>query len=162
MGACLSTHESGQSCAPHLHKGPAPFDSVWSVAEKQQTQQHKHQKKHKGSTKTASKHVPQQQQAQQQQKQKRRPQVDITTGEVIPDFGVHGVFDVLYELGSGGSGQTYLCRCVLMSAVPLVYCFQAATAITYCSGLAPCQRVSLSDLLPQSLRWSSSSSRGPI
>jgi hypothetical protein len=38
--------------------------------------------------------------------------VDMITGEVIPDMGVHGVFDVLYELGSGGSGRTFLCRCV--------------------------------------------------
>ncbi|KIY92380.1 hypothetical protein MNEG_15583 [Monoraphidium neglectum] len=35
---------------------------------------------------------------------------DLVTGEIIPDFGVDGVFDVLQLLGSGGAGCTYLCR----------------------------------------------------
>lgn len=41
----------------------------------------------------------------------------MATGEVVPDFGVYGIFDVLYELGSGGSGQTYLCRCDAAASV---------------------------------------------
>jgi hypothetical protein len=36
--------------------------------------------------------------------------VDLATGKPIPDFNVNGVLDVLHELGSGGSGTTYLCR----------------------------------------------------
>ena len=35
---------------------------------------------------------------------------DLLTWEVLPDLGTHGVLDVQYLLGSGGSGSTYLCR----------------------------------------------------
>ncbi|KAI8474963.1 MAG: hypothetical protein J3K34DRAFT_489422 [Monoraphidium minutum] len=35
---------------------------------------------------------------------------DLATGDLIPDFGVDGVFDVLQLLGSGGTAHTYLCR----------------------------------------------------
>lgn len=43
-------------------------------------------------------------------KQRKPPGVDLATGKPIPDFNVNGVLDVLHELGSGGSGTTYLCR----------------------------------------------------
>jgi serine/threonine-protein kinase SRK2 len=38
---------------------------------------------------------------------------DLLTWEVLPDLGTHGVLDVQYLLGSGGSGSTYLCRDVI-------------------------------------------------
>jgi hypothetical protein len=49
--------------------------------------------------------------SQQQKKKKKRPvNIDMGTGQPIPDFSVQGRLDVLHELGSGGSGVTYLCR----------------------------------------------------
>jgi hypothetical protein len=60
--------------------------------------------------------------AKKQGAKKRVANTDLVTGEVIPDMGVHGVFDVLYELGSGGSGRTFLCRCDL--AGPATSLFQ--------------------------------------
>eukprot|EP00878_Enallax_costatus_P019347 GHUV01020410.1.p1 GENE.GHUV01020410.1~~GHUV01020410.1.p1 ORF type:complete len:197 (+),score=42.17 GHUV01020410.1:913-1503(+) len=121
MGACCSAHER-PSQAPHIAKRPCPYDSVWSVAERQQDQHDQQHKQQQGKARTTPKHAQQhahkqthapslhKQQQHAKQKGKRAPQVDMSTGEVIPDFGVYGVFDVLYELGSGGSGQTYLCR----------------------------------------------------
>lgn len=53
-------------------------------------------------------------------KRRRPPGFDIATGKGIPDFHVNGVLDVLHELGSGGSGTTYLCRDLATSKVGMI------------------------------------------
>jgi hypothetical protein len=110
MGACFSTAEdTAGSKAP---VGPAPHDSA-----KYSNGQYHHAKATAagaGTTAaTTNKNTlgaKQQQQQQQQLRNDRRAKIDLATGEVIPDFSVHGSFDVLHELGSGGSGRTFLCR----------------------------------------------------
>eukprot|EP00879_Flechtneria_rotunda_P022720 GHRR01023996.1.p1 GENE.GHRR01023996.1~~GHRR01023996.1.p1 ORF type:complete len:273 (+),score=88.09 GHRR01023996.1:467-1285(+) len=73
--------------------------------------QHKDRWQHKQAAKGAHDGaVKQQQQQQEQQQSIKAAATDIATGRPLPDFGVEGVFDVLYELGSGSSGQTFLCR----------------------------------------------------
>eukprot|EP00775_Hariotina_reticulata_P003121 gene3121-3399_t len=57
---------------------------------------------------------------QQQERKQRKAKIDLSTGELVPDFSVQGSFDVLHELGSGGSGQTYLCRDMASSKVVAV------------------------------------------
>lgn len=118
MGACCSC-QMGSGFSQHhgMVKGSAMHDSAWSVANKQHaangtapagaTEQQQHQQQSKQQRK--QQHSKQQVTA-PKKKAKRMPNTDLATGELIPDFGVHGVFDVLYELGSGGSGRTYLCR----------------------------------------------------
>jgi hypothetical protein len=112
MGACCSSQMgSAQSKHYAAGKGPATHDSAWSVDEPQKA----------AANGTASGSGAKQQQAcsaagtaaapKKQAGKKRVANTDLVTGEVIPDMGVHGVFDVLYELGSGGSGRTFLCRC---------------------------------------------------
>lgn len=53
-------------------------------------------------------------------KKRKPPGIDLATGRAIPDFNVNGVLDVLHELGSGGSGTTYLCRDLATSKVCLL------------------------------------------
>lgn len=61
----------------------------------------------------------------------RRPvAIDMATGQRIPDFSVAGHFDVLHELGSGGSGVTYLCRDL---ATHQVRCVIAARVLVWCA-----------------------------
>jgi hypothetical protein len=99
MGSAQSKHYA-------VAKGPATHDSAWSVDEHQKSAANgtasgpgtKHQQTSSAAGAAAA-------------AKKRGPNMDMVTGEVIPDMGVHGVFDVLYELGAGGSGRTFLCRC---------------------------------------------------
>lgn len=56
-------------------------------------------------------------------KKRKPPGVDISTGQPIPDLNVNGVLDVLHELGSGGSGTTYLCRDMAEGKVGYVMCY---------------------------------------
>lgn len=56
-------------------------------------------------------------------KKRKPPGVDLATGKPIPDFNVNGVLDVLHELGSGGSGTTYLCRDLKSAKVRVVGCW---------------------------------------
>lgn len=103
MGACFSSHDKADTFVSA--RGSSPHDSVQSTTQRGGKQQLKQLNKKQGEPKNDK----QQGQA-KKQKSKRMPHIDMSTGKVIPDFGVYGVFDVLYELGSGGSGQTYLCR----------------------------------------------------
>ncbi|KAF6256417.1 hypothetical protein COO60DRAFT_110443 [Scenedesmus sp. NREL 46B-D3] len=111
MGACCSSQLGSAQAKQHgTTKGPATHDSAWSVDEPCTAAAN--------GTATASGPGAKQQQARcaagsaakKQGAAKRVANTDLMTGEIIPDMGVHGVFDVLYELGSGGSGRTFLCR----------------------------------------------------
>jgi hypothetical protein len=110
---------SAQSKHVGMVKGPATHDSAWSVDEPRTAAAN-------GTAAAAGVGSKQQQSSsaggaaalshKKQEAKKRAVNVDMITGEVIPNMAVHGVFDILYELGSGGSGRTFLCRYAYFAA----------------------------------------------
>lgn len=115
VDAAPSQYKSGKAAHDSVHSldtaGPRDAAQHTSWGTKQQQQSPRKQQQKAALSGQGSPHGSSRQLSTADSMRKRKPPgIDLATGKQHPDFNVNGILDVLHELGSGGSGTTYLCR----------------------------------------------------